>query len=70
MDDKTEERLHKYPTSHRDPKPDCRFCGGAGERFIKKLNLTTCCICIFVDHEFCEGIGIQLGDLARRELEK
>ena len=66
----TDERLKKYPNSNYDAKPDCRHCHGTGERFIAKLNRTTCCICIFVEHEFCEDIGTQIGDIAKKELAK
>ena len=63
-----DERRAKYPESNYDPLPNCKHCSGTGERFIKKLNLTTCCICIFVDHEVCEDVGTQIGQIARRGL--
>ena len=65
-----EERKAKYPRSKFDPLPGCKHCGGTGERFIKKLNTTTFCICLFVDHAFCEELGIIIGNVAKKELAK
>lgn len=62
------ERIAKYPDSHHDPKSDCKFCGGTGERFIKKSDITTCCICIFVDHGWSEQLGTQIGEFARKQV--
>ena len=70
----TEERLAKYPTSHYDPKPDCKSCHGKGERSITMPSdgrvVVSCCICIFVDHEFSEDMGKQIGAIAKKELSK
>jgi hypothetical protein len=58
----------KYPDANYDPKPDCRFCGGTGQRE-KKLNSILkkkfACICLYVDHEWCEEMGIELGKSAK-----
>ena len=59
-------RLERYPTSHFDPKPDCRKCKGAGEYDFK--NRMVACICIFVDHSVCNELGISLANFAKKEL--
>lgn len=58
----------KYPTSHYNPKPDCKHCGGSGER--KTKGGLAPCICIFVSHDIAEDIGSAIGQFAREELEK
>ena len=53
-----------------EPKADCRFCKGTGEKLVKRLNCLTFCICLFVDHEASDDIGQSLADFAKRQLEK
>lgn len=52
------------------PKPDCRFCKGTGKRYIKKLDFETVCICLFVNHEHCEELGLALGRTASKILKE
>jgi hypothetical protein len=52
----------KYPTSKRDPKPDCSRCDGKGEIWIRSVfrkdnhHHWSPCACIYIDPdvvEFC-----------------
>lgn len=52
-----------------EPKSDCQFCKGAGERAVKSQpSRYVPCICIFVDHEVSDEVGTSLGRLATKEL--
>ena len=63
----------KYSTSNYDPKADCPFCAGTGEKERKIIDGEMCgggpCICIFVDHEddASTKIGRSLGTWARKQ---
>jgi len=48
-----------------EPKPDCKFCKGTGERTIKTTGNLTFCICLFVAPEMSELAGTTLGAAAR-----
>lgn len=53
-----------------DPKPDCRFCKGTGEKYVPKLKRSTFCICLFVSHDICEDAGLAIGKVAKEELKR
>lgn len=62
----------KYPNFKAikfDPKPDCKFCKGTGERPLPGLRLAPC-ICACVDHSVSELAGDTLAKVARDELAK
>ena len=50
-----------------EPKPDCRHCGGAGERELKDGSMMFC-LCLFVEHSASDEIGSMLGQTAREML--
>ena len=51
-------RLHSgWTDTHHDPKPDCKWCHGTGERHPTLTNgkkIVSPCICMFVEHEWVE----------------
>ena len=56
-----------------EPKPDCKFCKGTGERDVKHRQGKTFCICLFVAPELSELVGESLAATAkklREELEQ
>lgn len=50
-----------------EPKHDCKFCNGTGER-VTKHGLQTFCICLFVAHEASDFVADGLAETARRVL--
>lgn len=48
------------------PKSDCRFCKGTGKRYVEKHDQDYPCICLFVDHRYCEEMGLQLSETAKK----
>lgn len=65
---KLEELRKKYNLQggKYEPKPDCKFCKGTGERFIKKLNRETFCVCLFVAPELSDFAGDSLAATAKK----
>jgi len=59
----------KYPTSNFPPKPDCKFCGGTGERSLRS-GRKVACICLFVEHSAAEEVLETMSDLARRDTKR
>lgn len=59
-----------FDGGNHDPKPDCKFCSGTGERKVKRTGKDTFCICLFVDHHVSDMVGSTLGDVAKKELAK
>ena len=61
-----EEKKKKHPKIklNYNPKEDCKFCNGTGIN--KKDGF---CICLFVQHDFCEEAGYMISDFAKKELE-
>ena len=49
-----------------EPKPDCKFCKGAGERKVKTARGETFCICLYVDPVMSDFAGESLGATARK----
>lgn len=50
-----------------EPKSDCKFCKGAGERMVKtNPPRMTFCICLYVDHELSEFAGDSLAATAKK----
>ena len=62
---------YKIDKAKFEPNPSCKFCHGNGEKptTVTRSGLTFC-ICLFVDHEVSDDIGTQLGNIAKKELEK
>lgn len=48
-----------------EPKPDCKFCKGTGERLVKATGQQTFCICLYVAPELSDFAGESLGKVAR-----
>lgn len=48
-----------------EPKPDCKFCNGTGEKKLKCSDRHTFCICLFIDHEHSDFAGDSLGEAAK-----
>lgn len=48
-----------------DPKPDCKFCKGTGEKTLKS-GKTTFCICLFVGHDMSDLAGETLAATAKK----
>ena len=48
------------------PKPDCTFCNGTGQRYVKKHNRNYPCICLFVNHEHAEELGVLISKTAKK----
>ena len=52
----------KYPDIHHAPRENCKFCHGTGEKtthlsggkFIAEQDITSPCICTFVDHDLVD----------------
>jgi len=52
----------KYPDIHHEPRQGCKFCHGTGEKtthlsggeFIAEQDITSPCICTFVDHDMVD----------------
>lgn len=62
----------KYPDFKAikyEPKADCKFCKGDGERSLPGLRFAPC-ICACVDHSVSTLAGETLGKVARDELAK
>lgn len=57
---------YKMEGGKYEPKPDCKFCKGTGERYIKKLDRTTFCICLFVAPDMSDFAGESLGATAKK----
>ena len=58
-----------YPDALFDPNPNCKFCGGVGQR-IKKIN-STCkkiyaCACLYVDHALCNEVNIDVSTIVKK----
>lgn len=51
--------------ANHEPKADCSKCAGAGE-WTTKSGKQTFCICLFVDHGFCDEAGRLLGEAVKR----
>lgn len=62
--------MYEKETKTHDPKPDCVFCHGTGEKWVKKHNQGYPCICIFVDHEYSEELGTMIGQTAKTILKE
>ncbi len=61
---------YKLDRAKREPKADCKFCQGVGERPIKsRPNEKTFCICLFVDHVASDEIGASLSEFAKQKLD-
>lgn len=54
----------RYPKAKYAPRPNCKFCDGTGIR--TKIN--SCCICIFVDPDFCDDAAKMISEHARTQL--
>lgn len=73
MGTNTDDLKIKYPTSHHAPDPNCPRCHGKGERtvhikgneFIKEQDVISACICIFVDHKYCNMVASSLNKIAK-----
>ena len=67
----SESRLRELRQKYRleggkyEPKPDCKFCNGTGERTVKATGELTFCICLFVAPEMSDFAGESLGAVAR-----
>lgn len=48
-----------------DPKPDCEFCRGTGERKLRD-GREHFCICLFVDHDMSDFAGKSLAETATK----
>jgi hypothetical protein len=59
----------KYPDSSYPPNPNCKFCGGTGERH-KTINSTLrntyACACLFLNPEYCEEVATEIGRVAKK----
>lgn len=67
-----EDLQSKYPDFKAikyDPKPNCKFCKGTGERQLPGLRLAPC-ICACVDHDMSDLAGETLGKVSKDELAK
>lgn len=51
-----------------EPKSNCKFCTGTGERTIKSTNKLVFCICLFVDHSDSDWVGTELSSIASKHL--
>lgn len=58
------EKYH-FDGGNYEPKPDCDFCHGEGERTVLRTGEMTFCICLFVDHGFSTEAGHGLAKVAR-----
>lgn len=59
------------PSMKFDPKPDCKYCHGTGERKTTNKDYPiTVCICVYVDHGVCEEMQDALNKVAREETKK
>ncbi len=47
-----------------EPKDDCKFCKGVGERY--KDGVGKFCICLYVDHSMSDFAGDGLSELAKK----
>ena len=58
----------KYPMVKfkYEPMGDCKRCSGTGERYIKKQQRSTFCICTMVSHDFCDAAAEALSKSARK----
>ena len=69
----TKEELQKkwpnFKAIKHDPKDNCKFCKGVGERGLRDGRLVVC-ICACVGHEFSDIAGDALSKVARDGLEK
>ena len=62
---------YKIESAKYEPKPDCLFCKGTGERPIKsRPTEKTFCICLYVDHSASDEIGQMLGKHATDMLKR
>ena len=69
-----EELKQKYPEIHHAPRAGCKYCGGSGEKithlkkceFFEARDVTTPCICLFVDHEYVEEIQSALNETIQK----
>ena len=59
---------YKFDGGKYEPKSDCKFCGGTGEKKLKNREGSTFCICLFVGHEESDFIGDALAETATRLL--
>lgn len=48
-----------------EPKADCRFCRGTGEKIVWRTGKLTFCICLFVDHDASDDVGEMLATTAK-----
>lgn len=66
MQSKTlEEIRQQWPRANYAPRPGCKHCGGTGEKLSRPGYP---CICIFVNHEFCDEAASMLGSVAKQIL--
>lgn len=56
---------YKLEGGKYEPKADCKFCKGTGERFIKTLSRETFCICLFVAPDMSDFAGESLAKVAK-----
>lgn len=61
---------YKFQGGQYEPKPDCKFCNGTGERKLKHRDTFTFCICLFVDHSMSDFAGDSLSKIAKELKEK
>ncbi len=62
-----EEIRQQYPRANYAPRTDCKHCGGTGE---KLPHPGYPCICILVDHSFCDEAASMLWSVASKILKE
>ena len=58
-------KKYKLEGGKYEPKPDCKFCGGTGERNLKHRDGKTFCICLFIDPSLSDFAGESLAATAK-----
>lgn len=53
-----------------EPNPNCKFCHGTGEKFIKRRNDYSFCICLYIDPNHSDEIGDMLKEFAVNKLKE
>lgn len=48
-----------------EPKPDCKFCGGTGERKLRHRDGGMFCICLFIEPSLSDFAGETLAATAK-----
>ena len=56
---------YKFNGGSYEPKPDCKFCKGTGEKPLKNGKLTFC-ICLYIEHDLSDFAGDSLAELAKK----